>query len=163
MTQDLTRLAIEIIQNNQYMTISSADTSGNSWASPVAYSFDNEFNFYWVSVPDSKHQKNIKINPKITFSIFDSHQLWGEGVGVQIEALATEVSIMDYPHVLDIYFSRQYPYGNVIGSFGKGLRELLKGNIYHFYCAKPTRVWVPDPDADVDSRVEVQLNSSSDL
>jgi uncharacterized protein YhbP (UPF0306 family) len=157
MPKDLSKLAKEIIENNQYMTIASSGVSGKAWVSTVAYAHDKKFTFYWASIPNSQHQQNIKQNPKIVFSIFDSHQLWGEGVGVQIEATAEEVGLSDISVATKAYFSRKYPYGNVLGSFGKGLKDLLKGKIYHFYKAIPTRLWVPDPDAPVDTRIEVFL------
>lgn len=140
------------------MTIASVDTGGNAWASPVAYVFDKEFNFYWVSVPGSKHQQNIANNSSVSIAIFDSHQLWGEGVGVQMEATVEQVTLKDIPQVTTLYFTREYPYGNALGAFGKGLKELLKGKVYHFYKAVPKTVWVPDPTAEVDARIEVELN-----
>lgn len=157
MTNDYSNLAKKIFSNNQYMTIATSDEAGNAWASPVAYVFDDNYNFYWVSVPESKHQRNIKHNPKISIAIFDSHQLWGEGVGVQMEATVEQVSLMELPKVTKLYFSREYPYGSASGAFGEGLKDLLKGKIYHFYKAIPTKVWVPDPNADVDTRIEVDL------
>jgi uncharacterized protein YhbP (UPF0306 family) len=153
----MNNLATGIIRQNQYMTLASVDKQGTAWASPVAYVFDDKFNFYWVSVPNSQHQQNIAFNPNISIAIFDSHQLWGEGVGVQMEAVVEQVPITDIPHVTMLYFSRGYPYGNALGAFGKGLKELLKGKIYLFYKATPTKVWVPDPNAEVDTRIEVSL------
>lgn len=157
MKQNLKQLAKDIIGNNQYMTIASSDNEGNAWASPVAYVFDDKFNFYWVSVLKSKHQENIKNNPNVSIAIFDSHQLWGEGTGVQMMAVVKEVSLKEFPSVTKLYFSRKYPHGSASGAFGKGLRDLLKGKIYYFYKATPTKIWVPDPDADVDARIEVKL------
>jgi uncharacterized protein YhbP (UPF0306 family) len=158
MVSDLNQLAKNIIQNCQYMTIASSDSDGKPWASPVAYVYDKDFNFYWVSVPDCQHQRNIKVNPNVVISIFDSHQLWGEGEGVQLEAEVEQVGITKMPAVAELYFTRDYPYGNALGAFGQGLKDLLKGKIYHFYKATPTKVWVPDPDAVVDARIEVSLN-----
>lgn len=155
--KNLENLANKLIVENQYMTIATTDRDGNAWASPVAYVFDKDFNFYWVSVPESKHQKNIDANPKVAIAIFDSHQLWGEGVGIQMEATVSDVPIEMLIKVTKLYFSRDYPYGKASGAFGKGLRALLKGNRYKFYKAVPTKMWVPDPNADVDARIEVSI------
>ncbi|MCA9391937.1 pyridoxamine 5'-phosphate oxidase family protein [candidate division WWE3 bacterium] len=160
MDTQLVEMAKGIIEANQYMTIASCDESGNAWASTVCYAYDDDYKFYWVSFPNTKHQQNIKNNPNISFTIFDSHQDWGNGDGVQIEATAQQVSLTDLPHATKVYFSRNYPYGKnkVATAYGDGLRKLLQGKIYHFCKATPTKVWVPDPDADVDARVEVKLN-----
>jgi hypothetical protein len=77
---------------------------------------------------------------------------------VQLEAEVEQVGITKMPAVAELYFTRDYPYGNALGAFGQGLKDLLKGKIYHFYKATPTKVWVPDPDAVVDARIEVSLN-----
>ena len=142
------------------MTIASTDAKGAPWASTVAYAFDSKFRFYWVSVPESKHQQNIKHNSSIAFTIFDSHQQWGEGIGVQIEATVEQVSLLETPLAMETYFLRNYPYGNVIGSFGDALKKLLNGKVYNFYRATPNKVWFPDPDAEVDARVEVFLGGN---
>jgi hypothetical protein len=70
------------------------------------------------------------------------------------------VNLTNIPHVMKTYFDRDYPYGSASGAFGKGLKDLLAGKIYKFYKATPSKVWVPDPDADVDARVEVSLINS---
>jgi len=153
----LTNLVKEVIKNNQYLTIASSDSSGKAWVSVVAYVYDDDYNFYYVSIPDSQHQQDIEHNSNIAFTIFDSHQSWGKGIGIQVEASVEEVGIKDIPRVTKMYFLRKYPYGDVIGKFGKGLRNLLKGKVYRFYKAVPTRFWYPDLDAEVDARVEVKL------
>lgn len=61
-----------------------ATTGGNlPWASPVFYCLDEDFNFYFISQMDSVHTNNVLKQPKIAFSVFDSHQPEGEGNGVQ--------------------------------------------------------------------------------
>ena len=161
MQKGLEELAKDIIKKSQYMTIASVDARGVPWASAVCYACDTNYNFYWVSLPSSKHQANITHNSKIAFTIFDSHQDWGEGIGVQGEATVEKVKLSEIAHAQKTFFNRDYPFGksNVISAYGEGLKSLLKGKIYLFYKAIPTKIWVPDPEADVDARVEVTLNS----
>ena len=160
MQKELEQLAKDIIENNQYMTIASVGSDGNPWASAVCYAYDPEYTFYWVSQPSSKHQTNFQNHSQISFTIFDSHQDWGEGMGVQGEAIVQKVKLTEISNVFSIFFERDYPYGktNVLSAYGNGLKALLNGKIYHFYKAMPTKVWVPDPNADGDARIEVDLN-----
>lgn len=92
---DYTQLAKDIIGKNQYMTIGSTNPDGSAWVSPVVYVVDQNYNFYWISLPNSNHSQNIGKNKKITLAIFDSHQNFGEGVGLQIEAVAIKLSFKD--------------------------------------------------------------------
>lgn len=160
MEQTLTQRAKDIIEKNQYLTIASVSPEGEVWASALCYAFDDKYNFYWVSLPSSRHQRNIQYNPRIVFTIFDSRQSWGEGIGLQIEATVEQVAS---PELLlqasSVFFSRKYPYGqkNLLSAYGNGLKALLKDKTYTFYKGIPTKVWFPDPDADIDARVVVSL------
>jgi hypothetical protein len=47
---DLTAIVREVIDANRYMTIASADSSGDPWASPVYFAAGDYRDFYWMSV-----------------------------------------------------------------------------------------------------------------
>ena len=121
----LNLLARKIIDNNQYMTIACANNE-DSWISPVAYAQDSDNIFYFVSMPDSKHISYIKRNKNVTVAIFDSHQDWGSGIGLQIEGEISEVALIELPHAMTVYFTRNNPYGKITDAYGKALKNLLK-------------------------------------
>lgn len=148
MTTNLNILAKEIIEKNQYLTIAS-----DNWASPVCYTFDQNYNFYWVSMPSSRHSQNIAKNNQISIAIFDSHQSVDTGVGLQIEGTAQKLGISDYLKILKLYFGRNYPFGKISLSF----KKLLDNKTYFFYKLTPTTVWINNPDSESDERVKVNL------
>jgi uncharacterized protein YhbP (UPF0306 family) len=158
MNLDLNKLAEEIIESNQYMTIGSSDKDNNSWVSPVVYAYDNKFNFYFVTIPSSRHGANFKNNNKISVAIFDSRQLLGEGVGLQAEAIVKELAIEELPEAAFIYFKRKYPFGKTKNTFNVALKKLLDGKVYHFYKAVLIKTWLNNPNSNIDERVEVILN-----
>ena len=51
---ELEGLALSIIDDNQFMTLATADTDGAPWASPVWYA-QHHRDFYWVSSPGAQH------------------------------------------------------------------------------------------------------------
>jgi uncharacterized protein YhbP (UPF0306 family) len=156
---DLNQLAREIVANNQYLTLATTDKTGIAWVSPVVYAYDSKNIFYFISLPTSKHVKNLKGNSKVSFAIFDSHQVWGEGVGLQIEGVVKEVTLTQLPKMIAIYLSRKWPYiNNKYEAYLKGFQQLLKNRTYKAYAISPTRVWMNDPRKEVDVRVEVKLN-----
>ncbi|MBU2101706.1 pyridoxamine 5'-phosphate oxidase family protein [Patescibacteria group bacterium] len=157
--KDLDELAREIIETNQYMTLGTSDGKGSSWVAPLAYAHDKNWNMYFVSLPDSRHSSDLKKNNEAVVAIFDSHQAVGEGVGLQIEGIIKETNIKNIPLAAKTYFSKKYPYGrNMKEAFASALRELLDGKVYRFYQFTPTNVWMNDPNAKTDVRVEVHLH-----
>ncbi len=149
MIRDFNSLAKEIIETNQYMTLAT-----NGWASPVCYAFDKNYNLYWVSMPDSRHSQNIAQNPHVSVAIFDSHQNWGEGVGLQIEGTAYKLSLSDYLLGLKIYFGRKWPYGKSQTQF----KKQLDNETSYFYKFSPAKFWLNDPKEKVDIRVAINPN-----
>ncbi|KKP48297.1 MAG: hypothetical protein UR39_C0001G0092 [Candidatus Woesebacteria bacterium GW2011_GWA1_33_30] len=110
-------------------------------------------------MPTSRHCVNIKANKDIAVAIFDSQQLWGEGVGLQIEAIAEVVNLKDSLKIAKIYGLRKYPYGGINTKraiqFIKSM--VFDGKSYKIYKITPKTVWMNDPNSSVDVRVKIDL------
>ena len=161
MTKDLNKLPREIIEKNQYVSIATSDKKGKVWISPVVYTYDKSWNFYFLSMPSSKHCKNITENNDVAIAIFNSTQLWGEGVGLQIEAEAEPLKLSEYPNVIKLYALRKYPYGGINTDRAmKFARTMVtQGKIYKIYKVTPIVVWMNDPNSDKDVRVKISLET----
>lgn len=157
---DLSLLAKQIIAQNEYLTLATVGQTGAPWVSILAYAYDDDFTFYFASLPGSRHSIEAHKRNDVSFSIFDSHQGFGTGVGLQIEGTIEVVDDADTARVLDLYYGRKYPYGNVSNEFMEGLRKLLENKTYLFYKLTPKQVWINDPSADTDRRVEVKLRTA---
>lgn len=158
MIKDLAKLAKEILEKNQYMAIASCGISREAWVSPVVYANDKNWNFYFVSIPSSRHCQNFKENNKIAFAIFDSHQLYGEGVGLQIEGVVSQLS--DKTEIVKaaaVFYKRKYPYRKVYKAFDFALKKFLERKIYSFYKIEPIKIWMNNPNVNTDERVEIKL------
>jgi nitroimidazol reductase NimA-like FMN-containing flavoprotein (pyridoxamine 5'-phosphate oxidase superfamily) len=83
--------AKQIIADNIYCTIATADSSGTPWISPVFFAYDSEYNLYWISNKDSRHSTYIRENPKVAIVVFDSRAPEGQGDGVYFKAEAKEM------------------------------------------------------------------------
>lgn len=99
----------EALEASCYCCMATMDAE--PWSNPVYFAYDGNFNFYFISMPRSKHMRNIGKNKKIAVSIYDSTQdTHGDVVGVQIEATAR---ILDSPEEAEqayaVYYSRVYP------------------------------------------------------
>ncbi len=158
MVKNLNKLAREIIETNQYVTIASANKHGEPWISPVVYSYDKNWDLYFVSIPSSKHCQNFHDNQKVSLAIFDSHQLWGEGVGLQIEAACSEVTPQESHKALTEFFKRKFPYGNPSHNPKEYVEQFTnKDSKYRCYKISLQKVWMNDPNNKEDARVEIEL------
>jgi pyridoxamine 5'-phosphate oxidase-like protein len=96
-------LAAAIVDENQYMTLATADRDGRPWASPVWYATADHREFFWVSSPDARHSRNLGSRPEVAIVIFDSTQPPGTGRGVYLAATATPVPDDDIDRGIAIF------------------------------------------------------------
>ena len=85
-------MARTIVDNNSYMTLSTADADGLPWASPVWYATESYRQFFWVSKPGARHSRNIVVRPEVGIVIFDSTVPISTGKAVYMAARAEEVT-----------------------------------------------------------------------
>lgn len=147
MTQEeLVKLAKDIIKNNIYLTLGTSD--GDPWVAPLFYCVNDTFNFYFISQLDSLHTKQMLKNPKVAFSIFDSHAEEGKGTGIQAMG---DIHMIDEEEL-------ETEINNYNTTFIDIKPDFLKGNTpYRLFKLTPSEVWVTDPEAKVDKRVKVDL------
>jgi pyridoxine/pyridoxamine 5'-phosphate oxidase len=101
--QDLGAIARTIIDANRYMTLATADSQGQPWASPVFYASANYTEFYWISAPEATHSRNLAQRPEISIAIFDSTAPEGAGQAVYLSATAEQVPDDDLDRALAVY------------------------------------------------------------
>jgi len=157
MVTSLNKLAKEIIEQNQYMTMGTSGDGKNPWVSPVVYAYDGDWNFYFISIPDSRHCLNMRTDRNIALAIFDSRQKLGEGIGLQIEGSVSEVKLTELPKAALVYFKRKYPFGKMRHAFAAAFKNFLNDKLYRFYKITPSKIWINDPNSKIDVRVEVKL------
>jgi hypothetical protein len=133
----------ELIAENRYMVLSTADPSGRPWASPVWFAPDGEDGFLWISRPDTRHSLNIAERPEIAIVIFDSSKPPAERQALYVEAVAEEVG--PDPGLVATYSGY---------SIAQGLDELTvaevsaPGGAFRLYRANATEMWVLERDRD---------------
>lgn len=151
-----TKRVREIIETIIYLNIATVDRSAQPWNTAVFSAYDEDFNFYWGSHVDSQHSHNIKDNPKVFITIYDSTVPAGEGEGVYIQAVANEVKDSEEikkAHTL-LQNRRPVPYWRLDQMRGDGPVRVYK--------AVPQKVWMngeAEKDGDyIDTRIEVNID-----
>lgn len=84
-----------IITEAMYLTLGTSDAKGTPWVSPVAFWAGDGPEFYFVSMPASRHMQNISVNSRVAVSIFNSTAPFMTGAGVQFYGEATVVPWKD--------------------------------------------------------------------
>jgi nitroimidazol reductase NimA-like FMN-containing flavoprotein (pyridoxamine 5'-phosphate oxidase superfamily) len=135
---DLGALTRAIIDSNRYMTLGTADESGQPWVSPVWYAPAEYREFFWVSSPDAKHSRNLARRPQLAIVIFDSHRAGGWNA-LYMSAVAEE--LVDVDEGIDV-FSRR--------SEAQGMRPWTRGDVlpparHRLYRATASEHFVLDP------------------
>jgi len=141
----LKKIAIDIIKNNIYLTLATADS--RPWAAALYYRTDNKLNFYFVSPINSLHSKHVRKNPIVAFTIFDSHQKAGAGNGIQASGECKELKGKELREALKWYKS---------SVFTSTHPEIVKAK-YRLYKIVPQHFFIWDPDRKSDVRSEVKL------
>lgn len=145
--------AREIINTIHYLTLASVTPEGIPWNSPLAYSVDNNFNFYFGSPKHTQHTQNIRDNGKAFVVIYDSTAPDGEGEGVYMTAnvreLRDEYEIQEAINVM-FGFSSKYK-----------VEHFTNESKLRAYKIEPISVWMNDAEEKdglfFDYRVEITL------
>ena len=140
--------ARRVIDANSYMTLATADADGRPWATPVWFAATDLREFVWVSRPGTRHSRNIAARADIALVVFDSTVAPGTGIGVYVEAVASEASDTDREAALEVFNA-----GSRAGGIPPwDLSDVTGDAQFRLYRAVASRMWVLD---EHDARVPV--------
>ena len=147
--------AKKIISEILYITLATSSKGGGPWNTPVYSSYDENYNFFWVSSPESRHSKNIKENNRIAIVIYNSTDPEGTGRGVYIQATAHEViDEKEIEKALGLLYGRK-------NKAPKPITDFLGDSPRRVYQAVPQKFWMNETQKvnghPVDVRTEVDI------
>jgi Pyridoxamine 5'-phosphate oxidase len=153
--EDLGAIARAIIEDNLYMALGTSDEQGQPWVSPVYYAHAGYREFYWVSLPEAAHSRNIAVRPQISIVIFDSQAPIGTGQGVYLSAVAEELTGADLDGGIDIYSRRSQLHGAAEWEAS----DVRSPAVHRLYRATVSDQWILDKTSDRrgDRRIQVFL------
>ena len=125
----------KVLDTVRYATISTVDKNGQPWAAPVWYVYDKEKILYWWSSTASQHSINIKNNPNVYITIFDSNVKEGDGFGLYIRADACVISEDELESVSELY-------NTSTSVFKLDISDSRGDAPTRFYKAVPKEMWV---------------------
>jgi hypothetical protein len=104
-------IAREIIDSNSYMTLGTADASGQPWVTPVWFATADYSEFFWVSDPERRHSRNLAERPELSIVIFDSQVPINSGEAVYMSAVADRPEGSDLDRALEVFSNRSEEQG----------------------------------------------------
>jgi nitroimidazol reductase NimA-like FMN-containing flavoprotein (pyridoxamine 5'-phosphate oxidase superfamily) len=146
---DLAATAREIIDRSLYMVLGTADESGSPWVSPVYFAVSDYVDFYWVSLPDAQHSRNVATRPEVSIVVFDSSVPIGTGQGVYMSARAEELAGAELERGIEVFRSRSLEHG---GKKQWSADDVLPPAPHRLFCASATQHWTLDPTAKPGDR-----------
>jgi uncharacterized protein YhbP (UPF0306 family) len=156
-----TEMAKEIIKNNRFLCLATGNKKGEVWATPLSYSIDADFNFYFTTAVDSIHIDHIRENPYVAFSIYDSTRNVSDIDGMQIKGIVGEVERDKLPEIVSEYYRQVFPDPNEREEWEASWEHFTKDDfpVYRFFQIVPTEIYKRDTDnEDVDRRVQIDLD-----
>lgn len=109
--RDPATIAREIVDDSLYLVVSTADRSGQPWASPVYFAHSGYREFFWVSAPEAAHSRNLRERRKVGIVIFDSRAPINTGQGVYISGVAQELPAHECEEPVAIFSKRSVGHG----------------------------------------------------
>jgi general stress protein 26 len=78
----------EALGRTDIMALATLDEDGGSWASPVLFDHDADLHLYFASLPDARHVRNIRRDPRVSAAIYSYPGPPGGNLGLQIKGTA---------------------------------------------------------------------------
>jgi len=149
------------------MVISTCNKSKIPWGSVVFYSYDYDYNLYFISASDSLHMKNLLENPNVALTIFDSNQPPELSEGVQIAGKLSQM--VDEEKILKMkqsewkssiyeYYSRMFPRISIPSERGLQIPEFVQKGSLKFVRLTTLKSYLTREN----KRIEVDLSQSGD-
>ncbi len=93
--EELRTLIKETLRKGHLMSLATTD-SGGLWVSDVIYVYDESFNLYWISDPNTRHSKAILSNSNVALTITVSNKSKESNEGLQIAGVAEKLEGRQY-------------------------------------------------------------------
>ncbi len=155
--------AKNIISNNRYLSLATCNEN-KPWVAGLAYAVSEDYCFYFYSAKNSIHATHIYANPEVAFTIYDSTASSDDVDGLQIAGTASEVTLKELPHTLEIYYKQSFPDKAIREKWQQPIEAFREIAIKRFYKIVPTAIYKLDLTIiEVDKRVTIDLQELKKL
>ena len=135
-----------ILEESTLCSIATVTPRGRAHINTAYVVYSHEFEFYFLSDPNSRHCRNLTTNPSLGMTIFDSTRTWGGADrGVQLFGNAAETRGDAAAKAERTYAARFPPYARWMeGRTAKERALAADLRALRFYRFRPTRLKILD-------------------
>ncbi len=151
---DFSDIARDIIESNRYMVLGTADEDGVPWVTPLWFAQSDHRRFIWVSSPERRHSRNLRVRAEASIVIFDSSVAVGNALAVYMSARAEELSGAELERDVAFFDAASQAQGL---TRRWTLEDVLAPAPYRLYQATVSQHWALDPHSSPDDRADVTL------
>lgn len=146
----------EAMDRTEFMAIATIGKEG-SWTNPVAFSYDERANLYFISMMDAQHVQNILTNPQTSAAIFKTERFSdGDVLGLQLSGACQHLTEKDaIDEAARYYFGR-----NASNNEFRAQTSVTGGTdaLWQFFKIIPTELWCFDSRIFGEKRERVDLD-----
>lgn len=144
---------LDYLRDHNVATLATA-SGMDIWAAAVFYVNDG-FTLYFLSAPDSRHCLNLAQNPRVAVTIQEDYADWPEIRGVQMEAVAGQISGVELEKARLLYAGKFPVVGTLAVAPAAIVKALAKAR---WYRVVPERLYFIDNSVGLGHRYEVDLS-----
>jgi len=137
---DLAAHARELLDTNRYLTLGTVDAHGSPWTCPVYFAAAGVREYYWMSMTDAVHSRNLAERPRVSLVVFDSTVQPYYGRALYAVGEAHELSGDDLDRGL-----AAYPGPSSRDAIAVTREDVTGPSPYRLYRAAASGVWVLCP------------------
>jgi len=113
MTSDTLTAVQILLKKHKTLTLATC-ADGRPWAASLYYVNDDNLNLYFVSDPETRHARELRVNPEVAITINADRHRWPRLRGLQLRGRAKVVSRKTHDIVLALYLER---FGDIAALF----------------------------------------------
>lgn len=103
----LEELAGKLLEASTLCAVATVAPGGRAYANTAYFAWSPTFELVWLSAAEARHSRNIRSNPSVAVSVYDSDQTWGQpDRGIQLFGSAREAHGRAAGAVEGVYASR---------------------------------------------------------
>lgn len=142
----------KVMQSSIFTSLATVDKDLGVWICTVNFAFNENFQLYFLSKRTSRHVQNLKIDPRVSLSIYRTTQKPHENViGIQMAAKAEVAPDEEMEKICGYYFGRENPFFDA-----EQTKEYYDWDAtWKFVKIMPEKIWIYDSETFGDSKVLV--------
>jgi general stress protein 26 len=90
-SEDLNRRVKEALERTEIMALSTIGSDG-PWTAPVQFRYNERLELFFLSMPDTRHVRNILSDPRVSVAIYHHPGPPGGNLGLQISGTAEHLT-----------------------------------------------------------------------